>query len=244
MKWLLTIIVAGFLFEPVYAQNVVGGQIFENKYKNPLPNITIEDLTTHVREVSDADGKFVIRVKTGDVISFSGFGFMPDTIYIYNFKYITVYMQLKQTMLKEVTVLTPEIKTGSLTAPPEKGPFNQQTVLYQTDGNGNYIGGIKLMVHDWKKDENKKKRELQLIADEKTEADILKVFSAQNLQNFLPLRGKELDNFMVLYIPNVKTYTSNSFNLLLYLTSCYKEFTKIPVEKRRSEDFQQLAAKK
>jgi isopenicillin N synthase-like dioxygenase len=124
-----------------------------------------------------------------------------------------------------------------LKASPSKGPFNSQTVLYQTDAAGRPIGGIKIMIHDWNKDENRKIREQQFLLDEEEKVQISKVFSPQNIQNYLPIRNQELKNFITLYIPCIKTYNNHDFNLLDYLASCYKKFLKF----RLSNDSQRIS---
>jgi len=50
----------------------------------------------------------------------------------------------------------------------------------------------------------------------------------------LPLKKDEMPAFIELYVPSVKVFTSNDFNLLYYLEKCYKEFMALPLEKRRS----------
>jgi len=244
MKAFLIFVLISFFYATTFAQEKFGGQIFEKSIKTPLPGIGVENLTSHAKAVSGADGTFVISAKIGDLISFSGFSYRPDTLYIKDLEYLRVYLVLKNKMLHEVQVTTPEIKTGNLVAPPIRGPFGSQRVLYQTDDSGNYIGGIKIMLYDWDKDEKKKIRDRQFIIDESEKLDIAKIFNPQNIQNYLPLKGHELQNFIVLYIPNLQTYRSNDFNLLLYLTKSYKEFKKIPKQKRQSEDYLTLVYKK
>ncbi len=176
----------------------------------------------------------------GDDICFSGSAYKPDTLYVANLKYLEVFLDLQQNMLKEVKVVTQELKTGSLSAPAQTGLFNSHTVLYQTDANGNPIGGIKIMVPDWNKDAKKKKRDIQIAADEETGKQIAKVFSPENIQKYVPLKGQELANFIILYSPDVATYNNKEFNLTLYLNSSYEEFLKMPLEQRQSTTYFQL----
>jgi hypothetical protein len=222
------------------AQDKLGGRIFENKTRISLAGIKVENLKSHVIVVSDAKGEFSIKATVGDNICFSGSAYKPDTLYVANLKYLEVFLDLQQNMLKEVKVVTQEIKTGSLSAPAQTGLFNSHTVLYQTDANGNPIGGIKIMVPDWNKDARKKKRDLQIAADEQTKQQIAKVFGPENIQKYLPLKGQELANFIILYIPDVGTYNSTGFNLTLYLNSSYEEFLKMPIEQRQSPTYFQL----
>ncbi|WP_419699215.1 hypothetical protein [Mucilaginibacter sp. NFX135] len=233
----LIVMLLSFFSETSYAQVKFGGQIFENNTKIPLSGISVENLNTHLKQISASDGSFAINAKIGDLLSFSSPYYQPDTIYIINLNYLKIYLNLKAKVLNEVKVTSSEIKAGSLKAAPSKGPFNSETVLYQTDAAGRPIGGIKIMVHDWNKNENRRRREQQFLLDEEKKVQIAKVFSPENIQNYLPIRNQELKNFITLYIPDIKTYNSHGFNLLDYLTSSYKDFLKIPAEQRQSEDF-------
>ena len=95
----------------------------------------------------------------------------------------------------------------------------------------------------WTKDEKKKEAERQKMADEEMKLQIAKVFGPENIQNYLPLKGQELSNFIIIYIPDVKTYVSSKFNLLLYLDACYKKFLTIPLKDRQSPTYLQLVKK-
>jgi hypothetical protein len=47
-------------------------------------------------------------------------------------------------------------------------------------------------------------------------------------------------NFITLYTPDIATYTAEGFNLTLYIDSCYKEFVKIPPERRQDPHYLDL----
>jgi len=99
------------------------------------------------------------------------------------------------------------------------------------------------MLNDSKGYQNKKLKKQQIGIDEAEKDSIANIFSAENIQQYVPIKGQELQNFITLYIPDLKTYNSSGFNLILYLSSSYKEFCKIPVEKRQSADFLKIGGK-
>ena len=99
------------------------------------------------------------------------------------------------------------------------------------------------MLFDSHSDEKKRIRDGQIAADEQKKEEIAAIFSPRNLQAYLPIKGQEMDNFIILYIPDVKTYTNIGFNLAAYLNFSYKDFMKIPQQKRRSKDFLKLTGK-
>ncbi|WP_179414298.1 hypothetical protein HDF19_01990 [Mucilaginibacter sp. E4BP6] len=244
LKLLLLIALFVLTGKSGYAQAKFGGRIFENHTRIPLGGIVVENLTSHEKTLSDANGIFVIGAKVSDLLLFSSPAYQNDTLYIANLNYLYVFLNLRSRSLDEVKVTQSEIKIGKLTLPPTTGPLNSHTVLYQTDAAmQNNVGGVKIMLNDSKGYQKKKLKNQQIAIDEAEKDRIAKIFSAENIQQYVPIKGQELQNFIILYIPDLKTYNSSKFNLILYLSSSYKEFCKIPVEKRQSADFLKISSK-
>lgn len=237
---LFLFIVCGFLLTNLtYAQSNITGRIFENQTKAALQGIRVENLKSHDFTMSDPSGRFAMQANKGDLLCFTGFNYQPDTLLVTNAKYIEVYLILKQNMLKEVTVKNQQIKTGSFKPAPTMSPINNQAVTYSQDEKGNYKGGVTFNVPTWGK-KDQRKQEQQLEEHEKTSSQITEAFSEKNLKNYIPITGQELNNFRILYTPDIKTYTSSEFNMSLYIDSCYKEFSKYPAEQRQSPTYFQL----
>jgi hypothetical protein len=220
------------------AQNILNGQIFENNSHRPIAGVKVENLKSHITAVSTTDGKFSIKAVKGDLIVYSRSPYKPDTVLVANLKHKEIYLDFDQTLLKEVKIMNKETNLGTL-ATPVATPFGGNTVRYQTDANGNNKGGLKIMIPGSDQEQQKKIKEAKREADGETASQIAKIFSPQNLQNYVPLKGQELENFTLLYTPPLKIYRAK-FNLPLYVDSCYKEFVKIPAEKRRSKAFLDL----
>jgi hypothetical protein len=216
-----------------YGQDRLTGQIFEYKTRNHLPDIRIENLNNKAVAMSDTAGKFSIAAKPGDIIVYSGIGYSADTVYLTKLKFTEVFLILKT--LGEVNVKSTVLKLGNLKSPPILGPLGGRTVVYTTDKDGNYIGGltVKLMRGQGKVKNNSKLADLQL------QEKIGQIFSEKNLKNYLPIGGQEMTNFIILYTPSTKTYKQIS-NLTLYLSNCYTEFVKIPLEQRQSKEYLSL----
>jgi hypothetical protein len=236
----------GFLFLVTagYAQGGLTGRVYENKSRIPIAGVGIQNLSSHVNTVSDKNGLFSIRAHVGDLVTFSAFSYQTDTLYVKDLGSVEILLDLKQNLLKGVDIgASSNVKIGSLTAAPTLSPFGGQTVVYQKDASGNYTGGLTANIFDSHSAANKRKKDAQLGKDENTKQEIANVFSPENLKNYVPIEGQELDNFIMLYIPDIDTYTSPEFNLAAYVNSCYKEFRKIPLEKRQSKEFLQLNGK-
>lgn len=230
------LLAAIFLFSVnvLHAQDNLTGRIYENKKRVALPGIVVQNLNTHVTVLSDRTGGFSIPAKVGDLILFSNFSYQPDTLYVKDLKYIEILLDLKGKMLKEVKVTGSETRLGNLTAPPKLSPIGNQAVQYTTDAKGRLIGGLTMNVFDSHSDEKKRKKIAQLERDDRVWAEITHVFNADTLQNYLPIKGQEMDNFIQLYTPDVQTFTAPAFDLTVYLNACYKKFMEIPADKRKA----------
>jgi hypothetical protein len=229
-----------FLVNISYAQGNLTGRVYENKTRVPLAGISIQNLKSNTITVSDQNGIFAIRAHIGDLVTFSGFSYQPDTLYVKDLSTIEIFLSLKQNMLKEVNVTGSETKLGNLKAAPSLSPFGGQTLVYQTDANGDTKGGLKLNLFDSHSDANKKRKTAQLGKDEELRQKIANVFSPDNLKNYVPVKGQEMANFIILYTPDIDTYSRADFNLTVYIDSCYREFLKIPAEKRQSKELTEL----
>ncbi len=228
------IITALIISNTANCQNRLTGRIFEYKTRKYLPGIQIENLNTLTTAISDTAGKFSIAAKPGDKIKYSGLGYLADTVYLTRIKDTEVFLLVN--MLDDVNIKSTKMSLGYMGGlEPILSPFGGETLVYTTDKNRNYVGGVTLKL--WNKrpkdKSNKNLEELQL------QEKISRVFSAQNLKNYLPISGQEMINFIILYTPNVKAYNKMD-NLVGYLNDCYKEFIKIPADKRRSKEFLDL----
>lgn len=222
-----------FITGIAYSQDKLNGQIFEYRTRKHLPDIRIENLNNKAIAMSDTAGKFSIAAKPGDKIVYSDIAYLTDTVYLTRLKFTEVFLMLK--LLGEVNIKSTVLQLGNLKSPPIMGPLGGRTVVYTTDKNGNYVGGltVKLFSGQGKAKSNKKLADLQL------QEKIGQIFSENNLKNYLPISGQEMTNFIILYTPDTKTY-SQMANLTLYLSNCYKEFVKIPADKRQSKEYLSL----
>jgi len=223
-----------------YAQNKLNGVVLEYRSDVTLSGIRIENLNTHDTVQSGPLGKFTISAKKGDRICFSGLNYKPDTLYLIDLKYKEVFLLLKQNQLKEVKITDAEVNRNALSPYHVITLFGGNVVRYQTDVAGNPTGGLKFNIFDSHKDERRRAHARGLEVDGQRQLEISKTFNATNLQTYLPIKGQEMENFVILYMPDAATWYSSKFNLMLYINDCYKKFLQIPAEKRQSKTFMQL----
>jgi len=225
-----------------HAQDNLIGRIHEDKTNVAVPGINVHNLKNNRIVASDATGAFSIPAKVGDIIVFSGFSYRSDTLYVQKLGYIDIVLTLSSKMLDEVKVTGQETKLGNLKPAPTLSPFGGDNLVYQSNAKGEYIGGVKLNVFDSNSALKKRQRDVQVQKDEGIKSKIANVFSAEGLKNYLDLKGQEMNNYIILYTPDIPTYTSPSFNVAYYIDSCYQEFKKIPADRRASKELTQLGA--
>lgn len=215
-----------------YAQNDLMGRVFEVKTRIGLAGVSIENTKTKQVTNTDNNGRFSIKARINDIIIFKNFSYHPDTILVTDMRFAEVFLTPQGTMLDQVT-----IHNTSTNAPKMSGftdpEYHGQTVMYAKDENGNNKGGLDFRLHYWNKDEKNRKKEAANEKEQQQRAQIAKVFTATNIGRYVPLKGDELEDFILLYIPKTKVYFEHDFNLTLYLDTSYKEFQKLSPEEKK-----------
>ncbi|HZY38770.1 MAG TPA: hypothetical protein VFE53_19055 [Mucilaginibacter sp.] len=243
MRQFLFFMLLSGLISTACAQDQFTGRVYENKSNTFLQGIRVEDLKSHVMTMTGPDGSFTIRAAVGDLVCFTNSNYKPDTLYLANLKYVQVFLDPRINQLQEVTVTNQEIKKNAgFTTQKQPGVLGSETVLYQTDANGNPIGGLKMNIADG--GETPKQHETKVAKNEAQKDQIRRVFNAENLKKYLPITGQEMENFIILYTPDINTYFTPAFNLVAYLNTSFEEFNKIPADQRQSKSLTQLVPDK
>jgi hypothetical protein len=242
-KLLFFILLSGIITTAIAQDNVLRGRVYENKSKVFLQGIKVEDLKSHNVAITNADGMFELTAAVGDLVCFTNDNYKPDTLYLANLNIVEIFMDPRVNQLQEVTVKNQEIKKNAgFTPQQETGVLGSKTILYQTDADGNPIGGIKMKIPDG--GETPHQHETKVAKIEAQKEQIRKVFNPENLKKYLPITGQEMENFIILYTPDINTYFDPAFNLTAYLNANYEEFNKIPADQRQSKSLTQLVPDK
>jgi hypothetical protein len=233
LKHLLLLLLVGAIPTLAIGQTIQTGVVFENKTRVTLQGVKVENTGTHKVFITGKSGVFNIEGKTGDVLIFSSSFYRADTVLLTDNKPMEIFLVPQHNMLNQVNVTATEAKhTGSFQAP----DFHNQTVVYLRDPKtGYYKGGVAIRLHYFKKDEKRKAKQAAFLKDQQQQGEIAKVFNAENIAKYLPLKGKDMDDFLILYTPSTKYYFSAAFNLVSYLDTSYKIFLTIPADKRNTE---------
>lgn len=220
----------------VFGQDVFKGQVYENKTNITIAGAVVTNITNKGFTTTDDKGRFNISAKKGDLVVFGGFAYQPDTLVVTSLTQ-DVYLVPRQNMLNEVKVKTDSTKRFNHYYDPM---FHGQPVVYQRDDDFRPKGGIALRFHDSHGSEKKREKLAKEMSEQATQDEINKVFSPENIAKYVPLKGDDLKGFIALYTPNAEDYKQPNFNLLIYLSDCYKKFRELPEDQRHPSAVNEL----
>ena len=222
-------------FIPFFAcgQSTVKGRIFEYKTRITLRDVKVQNLTSQQNAFSDEKGHFSIAAKVGDRLVFKGFAYDPDTVLITDLHEREVFLVPHMHVLGEVNVTTDTTKSLNTFQDPE---FHGQSMIYQRDPKtGYYKGGVIFRLWWWKKDDHKRARLEKQLKEQREQDEVNKVFVPAIVGKYVPLKGKDMADFIALYTPDIKVYYHADFNLAAYLNDCYAKYLKLPEDKRHPQ---------
>lgn len=220
----------------VFGQDVFKGQVYENKTHITIAGAVVMDITNKGVTTTDDKGRFSISAKKGDLVVFGGFAYEPDTLVVTNLTQ-DVYLNPRQNMLNEVKVKTDSTTRFNKYYDPM---FHGQAVAYQRDANFNPTGGIAIRFNDSHGSEKKRAKLAKEMSEQSAQDEINKVFSKENIAKYVPLKGDDLKGFIALYTPTAEDYKQPNFNLLIYLSDCYKKFQALPEDERHPSAVNEL----
>ncbi|MES2109799.1 MAG: hypothetical protein V4577_13660 [Bacteroidota bacterium] len=216
-------------------QTVFSGRVLENKTRIVLRSVRIENLSSKLKTISDDRGQFAIVAKPGDLLVFNIFSYLPDTVLITDMHSREIFMVPKSTMLNQVNVTEKSGAQANANAVQVYDPeFHGQPVVYTRDNKMNYTGGVTVRLHYWSKDEKQKRKAAMSAKDRETSEHISAVFTPLNISQYVPLKGTDMDDFLLLYTPDVKEYTDKRFDLVPYLSACYQNWQTLTPEQRKA----------
>jgi hypothetical protein len=218
-------------------QSVFSGRVLEYKTRIPSTSVRIQNLTNGLKTITLKDGQFAVAAKPGDLLVFTAFSYQPDTVLITDMHAREIFMTPKTNLLNQVNITD---TSGRAIANPNAAHyfdpmFHGQPVVYQRDPKYfTPVGGIIVRLHYWSKDEHKKRQAAQSEKEREISEHISTVFTPLNVGNYVPLKGTELDDFLLLYTPDVKEYTDTKFDLVPYLNACYLNWKTLTPEQRKA----------
>jgi len=219
----ITIVMLVFTTGLVYAQAPLKGTVEEAGKNTRLSNVFIKDMNNNQLTLTDKNGEFEINSETGHTLVFTSPGYVNDTLYV-------IDMQPKKIKLEIMTIALREVKISARRG----APFNPQQEypeVYQKSKV--YV----LSPSSWFSREGKQARRLKRYFNtEMQQEKVDEVFNAAYVGSLVPLKGRDLEDFMTMYRPSYAFIKSNGGqSLAVYINDSYKKFMALPPEKRSAD---------
>lgn len=216
----ILIVLLGLIAGSASAQNILKGTVTESGSGNKLSNVFIRDNTTKQLGLTEKDGSFSIKTEVGHLIIFDSPGYVSDTLYVTDMDPKKVVLVTKSIALREVTINSTRQAFDPHTEYPEVYEKSKLYVLSPTTWFG--------------KDARDARRLKKYFKTEQEQRQVDAAFTRTYVGSLVPLKGKELDDFMVMYRPSYAFVKANSGpSLAVYINDSYKKFQALPPEKRQ-----------
>jgi hypothetical protein len=203
----------------VNAQNLLRGTVYEGGTGNKLKDVFIRDNNSKQLALTDKDGNFQIRTETGHLLIFDSPGYVSDTLYLVDMTPKKIVLETKTIALREVNINSTRTVFDPQKEYPEVYEKSKVYVMSPTT---------------WFSKEGKDARRLKrYFKHEAEERHIDAVFSRAYVGSIVPLKGKELEDFMTMYRPTYAFLMNNNGpSLAVYINDCYNKYEALPPDKR------------
>ncbi len=202
------------------AQTVLKGTVFEGKSSRKMADVFVRDINSKEIALSDNSGNFSIRTLLNHTLIFSSPGYISDTLFLVDLKPKHIELALRGISLNEVNITSTRAFN-----PKEEYPDVYEKSKFALSPSR--IFGK----------EAKDARRLKHYFDRETdERQIDSIFNAVYVSSIVPLKGRDLEDFMSMYRPTLAFLKKTPHSsLTLYVNDSYKKFMALPPEKRRMQ---------
>lgn len=215
------LIILMFAIKPLHAQ-ILKGSVVENGSNDKLSNVFVKDVNAKAITLTDKKGNFEIATSTGHTLVFSSPGYISDTLYVFNMDPKRIEMIAMGISLRQVNIQSTHTTFNPRAEYPDV--YRKSKVYIMSPGT-------------WFSKEGRNARRLKhYFAREEQERHIDSVFNPVYVSTLVPLRGRDLEAFMVMFRPTYAYIMNNNGpSLAVYVNDSYKKFMSLPPDKRTIE---------
>jgi hypothetical protein len=226
LKIQFTIILLLFAATVANAQSFLKGTVYENGTNTRLTDVFIRDNNNRQVTITDKDGNFSIRTAVGHTLIFNSPGYISDTLYLIDMAPKKILISTQTIALRQVTINATRTEFNPRTEYPE---VYEKSKVYA------------LSPSTWFSKEAKDARRLKrYFRREAEERQIDATFSMAYVGTIVPLKGKNLENFISLYRPSYDLIKiNNRETLVAYINDSYKKYMALPPDKRQLQPLTQ-----
>jgi plasmid maintenance system killer protein len=205
----------------VNAQDYIKGHVKEKGSGRRLSDVFIKDNNNKQITVTDEKGNYTIRAASGHTLVFSSPGYIPDTLYLINNQPKFVELQSEPMTIGEVSVRSSRINFDPRAEYPE---IYRKSKIYP------------LSLSSIFSQESRNARKLKKYFEhEEQEQYVDNTYTKLLVSSIVPLKGRDLDDFMGMSRPSYEFLKQNSGGeLTLYVNDQYKKFIALSPQQRAS----------
>lgn len=221
MKKYIGVVLLLMLAVTLNAQDYIKGHVREKGSGKRLADVFIKDNNNKQITVTDEKGNYTIRAAAGHLLIFSSPGYISDTLYLINTQPKFVELQPMPTSLREVNVRStravfdPRAEYPEIYRKSKVYPLSPSSIFSREARNARKLK--KYFEH------------------EEQEQYVDGIYTKLYVSSIVPLKGKDLDDFMGMSRPSYTFLKSNSGGeLTLYVNDQYKKFMAMSPQQRAS----------
>ncbi|QNK62301.1 hypothetical protein H7F33_17415 [Pedobacter sp. PAMC26386] len=219
MFYRITLIILFFSF--VAKSQELKGTVADRTTQLRLGQVEVLNRQTRKKTTTNEKGEFSIAAYVGNVLVFYQPGYIPDTLFLVDLKPVKRYLALNNKLLHTVV-----IKAGAFNPEVEYAEVYNKAKFIRLAQNKPFMLSPSRLFGKEGRDARRFKRKLEL---EKSERKIDERFNESAVTSLTPLKGAELDYFMVLYRPSLKVLDKlDEEDFRFYLMNAYKMFKALP----------------
>jgi hypothetical protein len=213
------LILTAFIFASITAHaQVLSGTVTETIKNTKLENVFIRDINNKQVGLTDNEGNFDIRTEMGHTLIFTLTGYVADTLYVIDFKPKHVELKLQGVSLRDVTIY------GSAAT------FNPEAEYPEVYEKSKFALSFSRVFGKESRDARRLKR---YFANEIEQRQIDSIFNKALVSSVVPLKGRDLENFMTMYRPTLAfAKNSSQQTLVVYINDSYRKYEALPADKR------------
>jgi hypothetical protein len=228
MKKLILITIFALAGGSLYAQDLLRGSVREAGTNSKMPDVFVRDITTKQIALTDDKGDYEIKAATGHTLIYSSPGYISDTLFVVDMKPKNVQLKTMSIALREVNISGKQ-NFNPITEYPDVYEKSRVYVLSPSSWFG--------------KDAKDARRLKRFFNHEAEERQVDQVFTRVYVGSIVPLKGQDLEAFMMMYRPTYAFIKDNNGpSLVAYINDSYKKFMALPPDKRKMPDLNAVAA--
>jgi hypothetical protein len=218
MKYKYLIIAALILSSITARAQVLSGTVIETIKNTRLGNVFIKDITSKQVALTDDAGNFDIRTELNHTLIFSLSGYVSDTLYVIDFKPKHIELKLRGLSLSDVNIYS------------SSAPFNPESEYPEVYEKSKFALSPSRIFGKESRDARRLKRYFK---SEMEQRQIDSIFTRALVSSVVPLKGRDLENFMTMYRPTLEfAKNSSQQTLTLYINDSYRKYMALPADKK------------